>query len=67
MNLKILENILWKTREGIAALKAIRWCDANLSDMSEAKRMDYMNRFEEKFDRPLNKRWKRLKEQYEIK
>ena len=66
MNLNPLLAMLWKTPEGIACTKAIKWCDKNFPNMSLAKRLDYCEKFEEKFDEPLNKRWGQILKLYKI-
>ena len=67
MNLDPLLKMLWKTPEGIANLKAIAWCDAHFPEMSVAKCQDYCDKFEKKYDEPLNKRWAEILKLYNIK
>ena len=66
-NYKPLENILWKTPEGIACKKAIEYFDAHFDEWSINKRQKNIKIFAKKFDEPLNERWEQLKKQYQVK
>jgi len=66
-NYKLFENILWKTKEGIACKKAIKYFDAHFDEWSIKEVEKKIKIFAEKFDKPLNERWQKLLKQYQAK
>lgn len=66
-NPKLLERILWKTKEGIATRKAIKYFNDHFNEWSEEEVQKKIRIFEKKFDGPLNEKWAKLKKQYNIK
>lgn len=66
-NLKLLEKILWKTKEGRDCKAAIKWCNDRFPKMTQKKIDEKLKIFEKKIDEPLNKRWEQLKKLYNIR
>jgi hypothetical protein len=60
-------NILWKTPEGKACQKAIKYFNNHFDQWTKKEVQEKIKIFEKKFDKPLNKRWAELKKQYRIK
>ena len=66
-NSKVLLNILWKTKEGIACQKAIKYFNNHFEEWTQEQIDKKLQIFEEKFDKPLNNKLEQLLKQYEVK
>lgn len=65
--IKPLLNILWKTKEGIACKRAIKYFNNHFDEWDKKNIQEKLEIFEQKFDKPLNNKFQQLLKQYEVK
>ncbi len=55
---------LEKTEEWKKNIKAIAWFNRHLDKMPDKEIEEHLNKFEENIDKPLNKKWRQILEDY---